>query len=116
MMYKDFNTGEIFSEDEVKELFEQFKYEIYTEADMPTFEAYLEDRLSMGRQGVGGLVEAPWYAVMKDADDTDWGYGSYDLDEAKEMARNCGDEAYIAVIREGDDPVCIEELRQEDFE
>lgn len=28
-----------------------------------------------------------WYAVMRDTEDTDWGAGSYDLDEAKAMAR-----------------------------
>ena len=56
-----------------------------------------------------------WYAVMRDRDDDDWGYGSYNLDEAKQMARNYGDEAYIAVIDEGDNPVCVEEILQGDF-
>lgn len=59
--------------------------------------------------------EKYWYAAMKDRDDTDWGYGSFDLEEAKQMARNLGEEAYIAVIEEGNDPICIEEIRQEDF-
>lgn len=56
-----------------------------------------------------------WYAVMRDRDDDDWGYGSYNLDEAKQMARNYGDEAYIAVIEESENSVCVEEIRQEDF-
>ena len=51
-----------------------------------------------------------WYAVMKDNDDADWGYGSYSLDEAKEMVKNYPD-GYIAVIDEGNDPICIEEIR-----
>lgn len=53
-----------------------------------------------------------WYAVMADADDNDWGYGSHDLSEAIEMVqqyrRNGG---YIAVIDETCDPVCVDEIR-----
>lgn len=56
-----------------------------------------------------------WYAVMKDRDDTDWGYGSIDLEEAKQMTIDCGSEAYIAVIDDGEDPLCIGEIEQEDF-
>ena len=56
-----------------------------------------------------------WYAVMTDREDTDWGYGSYDLEEAKQKARNYGKEAYIAVIAEGNDPTCVDEMSQEDF-
>lgn len=28
-----------------------------------------------------------WYAVMENREDNDWGYGSYDLNEAKEMLK-----------------------------
>ena len=52
-----------------------------------------------------------WYAVMRDRDDNDWGYGSFDLEEAKAMARNMGGAAYIVVIDDGDDPVAIKEIR-----
>lgn len=49
-----------------------------------------------------------WYAVMTDRDDSDWGYGSYDLEEAKEMLVGlCVDEGYIAVI---ENDVCVQEL------
>lgn len=44
-----------------------------------------------------------WYAVMMDREDTDWGYGSHFLPEAKEMAReyrNSHPDAYIAAIDE----------------
>lgn len=51
-----------------------------------------------------------WYAVMDDNDDGDWGYGSYDLDEAREMLKNYPD-GYIAVIEMGHDPICVEEIR-----
>lgn len=52
-----------------------------------------------------------WYAVMQDNEDNDWGYGSYDLDEAMEMVKKYP-EGYIAVIEEGNDPICIEEIRE----
>lgn len=59
-----------------------------------------------------------WYAVMRDREDTDWGTGSYDLDEAKATARKyraLGEtEAYVAVIEEGDDPTCIDEIHDID--
>ncbi len=51
-----------------------------------------------------------WYAVMRDREDNDWGYGSFDLEEAKAMARNLGGDAYIVVIDDGDDPVAIDEI------
>ena len=56
---------------------------------------------------------AKWYAVMMDREDNDWGYGSHDLEEAKTMCKSQKAEhpdAYIAVIEEGDDPVCIDEI------
>lgn len=57
-----------------------------------------------------------WYAVMRDMQDDDWGYGSYDLEEARKKARLFRDggepEAYIAVIDENDGcgAVCIDEI------
>lgn len=55
-----------------------------------------------------------WYAVMSNREDNDWGTGSYDLDEAKSIAREYraggNAEAYIAMIEEGDDPTCIDEI------
>lgn len=56
------------------------------------------------------MKKAFWYAVMQDNEDTDWGTGSYDLAEAKEMLKSYPD-GYIAVIEEGDDPICVEEIR-----
>ena len=57
-----------------------------------------------------------WYAAMRDREDDDWGTGSYNLDEAKDMARKMGTESYIAVIEESEyDNVCINEIKQEDF-
>lgn len=63
-----------------------------------------------------------WYAVMMDREDTDWGYGSFDLDEAKAMAREY-EEGYIAVIDENydedgnamSDGLCVGEICREDF-
>lgn len=58
---------------------------------------------------------ARWYAVQGNMDN-DWGYGSYDLEEAKQMLADlCEDYGKIAVIEEGDDPVCVEELTYDDL-
>ena len=52
-----------------------------------------------------------WYAVMRDREDDDWGYGSYDIDEAKRMlTEEESGEAYIAVIAEGENPLCVDEV------
>lgn len=56
-----------------------------------------------------------WYAVLKDADDFDWGTGSHDKDEAVRMVKGLLNEypdAYIAVIQEGTNPVCIDEITE----
>lgn len=56
-----------------------------------------------------------WYAIMMDNEDDDWGTGTYDLGEAeKKVAALRADgypDAYIAVIDEGGDPICVEEIR-----
>ena len=53
-------------------------------------------------------MENRWYAVMRDKQDDDWGYGSHDLEEAKEMLVGlCVDDGYIAVI---ENDVCVQEL------
>ncbi len=56
-----------------------------------------------------------WYAVMMDNDDNDWGTGSYDLSEAEAKVESLKaqgyEDAYIAVIDESGDPVCVEEIR-----
>lgn len=59
----------------------------------------------------------PWYAVMIDNEDNDWGTGSYDLDEAKAMVKRNLDiypNGYIAVIDNSSDPVCVDEIHDID--
>lgn len=56
-----------------------------------------------------------WYAVLKNREDTDWGTGSFDLKEAIEMMKVYGEDSLIAVIDNGDDPVCIDEITWEDI-
>lgn len=55
-----------------------------------------------------------WYAVLRDLWDDDWGYGSHDLREAEKMVRGFKadgyEDPYIAMIAEGDNPVCIGEF------
>lgn len=57
---------------------------------------------------------AIWYAVQRDTED-DWGSGSYSLDEAMQMLRKLREDypdALVAVIRQGGDPICIDEIRE----
>lgn len=60
-----------------------------------------------------------WYALMKDRDDTDWGTGTYDKQEAietiKSWRQDVYPDAYIAVIDESG-PVCIDEITDFDEE
>lgn len=55
-----------------------------------------------------------WYAVLRDNEDNDWGYGSSNLAEATAMAQELRQQglpdAYIAVIDDGIDPTCIDEI------
>ena len=53
-------------------------------------------------------IKSHWYAVQKDEDDNEWDWGSYDLPEAKRMAKELGDKARIAIIDvNDDDPLCV---------
>lgn len=60
--------------------------------------------------------ERIWYAVLQSNEDDDWGHGSRDLEEAKEMAREYREDGYpdahIAVIDDVINPVCLEEIRE----
>lgn len=51
--YMVIDTGEIWTEEELKEVFEQFRDEMQYES----FEEYMEKMLSQGRQRTGGLIE-----------------------------------------------------------
>ena len=76
------------------------------------FELEKSDRKSEGEK----MSDRKWYAVMRDREDDDWGYGSYDIDEAKRMCLDQeSPEAYIAVIEEGENPVCVDEILREDI-
>ena len=64
-----------------------------------------------------------WYAVLDDGSDNDWGFGSFDWNEAVKMAKECGCEQ-IAEIDGGydedgndtEDPICVAEyISGEDF-
>lgn len=57
------------------------------------------------------MNEKMFYAVIEN-EDPDWGFGSYDYNEAVEMAKKY-DGAYIAAIDEsGREPMCVEEIRE----
>lgn len=63
-----------------------------------------------------------WYAILMDKEDADWGTGSFDRDEAKQMLAQYPD-GLIAVIDGGynedgeptSDPICIEEITYEEI-
>ena len=62
MMYRNFDTNELFTEEEVKNLYEQFKDEM----PYDSFEDYIEDMLSKGRRKEGGLVVADHEYLIRD--------------------------------------------------
>ena len=67
-------------------------------------------------QAVEETEPKKWYAVMQNANDDDWSYGSADKEEAMRMViARLEDypEGYIAVI---ENDVCVEEIRQDDFD
>lgn len=71
-------------------------------------------------------VKKLWYAVMQDREDLDWGYGAFDVKEAKEMLKNMLEDhpaAYIVLIDAKYDeygnatrePMAIDEITREDL-
>lgn len=55
MMYKNFDTGELWTEEEIRE---EYEAEESLKENHETFEDYLEYLLGLGRQRVGGIIEA----------------------------------------------------------
>lgn len=56
-----------------------------------------------------------WYAYQTDADDNDWGTGTYDPEEAHAWLE-ANPAGRIAVIEEGPDPICVDEWEGDDFQ
>ena len=52
-IYKDFDTGEEYTIEELKAIYNQFKDEMQYDS----FEDYMDKMLDLGRRKVGGLVE-----------------------------------------------------------
>ena len=55
MMYKDMNTGEVFTLEEVKDLFEQYRWELKRHYD--SFDEYMDD---MKKKGNRKEVDKDW--------------------------------------------------------
>lgn len=57
--YRNLDTGEIWTEEEIKESFNQFRDEMIDDGKpkYSSYEEYLEEMLSQGRQRIGGLEE-----------------------------------------------------------
>lgn len=81
MMYKDLITGELYTRNEVEELFEQFHYEMETECE--DLDEYLDEKIKSG-----DLKEIPQYDVFWVAGDRDGEvlFSTNDLAEAKAKA------------------------------
>ena len=61
------------------------------------------------------LEKKLWYAIQIGADDNDWGYGFETMEEAEAKAQEIAqdhpeDLVRIAVIEEGNDPICVDEI------
>lgn len=111
--YQNFDTGEIWTADEIREIYEA---EGSLLEQFPAFEDYLEHLLDLGRARTGGIVEIErFYAVQKTPDDP-WDYGSYDFAEASQMLREQGD-GLIAVIEEDAvETFCVDVIYLDDIE
>ena len=51
-----------------------------------------------------------WYAIQKDRSDSDLGYGSYDYNEAREMAIRCNCTLIVHVLDNTDEIIDVEEI------
>jgi hypothetical protein len=109
IVYRDLDTSEVYTESELEAIYQQFEGEM----SYGSFEDYLDDMFAKGREMTGGLVVAHWYAVQSDAEDNDWGIGSYDIKEAYEMLRKYP-EGRITVVEMGTDRIAVGVLPKED--
>ena len=60
-----------------------------------------------------------WYAVEDSNEIYDWGYGSDNYDEAVAMLRKVAADcptAQIAIVDDGDDPVCTDVITLDDID
>ena len=60
MIYKDFDTGEYFTKEELEKAYDQLEDEMEYE----DFDEYLDSMLGQGRQKTGGLIEEDRYEVF----------------------------------------------------
>ena len=73
--------------------------------------------------GIAIMGKKNWYALLWDSDDTDWGTGTFDWDEAVKRAKSAGyeriaeiDGGYDADGNATADPICVAEyISGEDF-
>lgn len=100
MKYMDINSGEIWTEEEIKETYEQFKDEMPTTFE--SFEEYLDFLLKLGREKIGGFVKVedmPYivYACGGEMDGEELFCTDYDED-AFRYARNHQDDHPLGVF------------------
>ncbi len=99
--YMNLDTGELWTEDEIRKSYVDFQSEIAGEDEdegneYPTFASYLDHLLSMGRQRTGGIAEVTGYVVREQ--ETGDVVERFDTEEAAEEAlRRYEDGFYEAV-------------------
>jgi hypothetical protein len=101
MLYRNFDTKELFTKKEVEDLYLWLEDEL--EGKYEDFDEYLDDLLAQGRAGTGGLVEVPQYTVHWVAGDRD-GETLYETDDYNEAINKARE---LEAENEGEfDPVC----------
>lgn len=98
-------SSKVYTLEELREYFETGSERIYNIEDLKD---WLEDEAD-GMAVPYEFIETPWYAVVTDDKDNDFGFGSYDKMEALWMMddyRNKGyKDAHVIVVDDDDDLV-----------
>ena len=115
-VYANYNTDEVFV-DCFASGNNYFRYNEYT---VCLWKGKVEDLPSEGtlsalwKEKVHGFIEGvqyytQWFAVVSDEEDTDWGTGSFDYEEAVKMAKEDGYWAVLTIkgIWVGEDGECL---------
>lgn len=114
--YLNNDTGEVFTEDELKVLWSQFGHEMKFNSYDDFTDSLEEVDVDKAEDKDAGDKMRKWYAVLSDADDTDWGTGSHSFSTAKWMLADAGyEDGRIAVINIEGDPVCEKILTREEL-
>ena len=111
--YQNFDTGEIWTEDEIRK---EYEAEESLLEQYPTFENYMEHMLSQGRAKTGGIVEIERFYAVQETPDDPWDYGSYDFAEAIRMLREQGDGLIAVIEQDAIETFCVDVIYADEIE